>query len=77
MGEVEEYINEHGHLPEIPSAREMEAEGVGLAEMQMKLLQKVEELTLYLIEQNKVLADVQEENSLLKERLEQLEDTGN
>ena len=70
LEEVEEYIDAHGHLPEIPSAAEMEAEGVGLAEMQMKLLQKIEELTLYLIEQ-------QNENALLKERLAQLETAGN
>ena len=77
LEEVEQYIDEHGHLPEIPSAAEMKADGVGMSAMQMRLLLKIEELTLYLIEQNKVLADVQEENSLLKQRLIALETAGN
>ena len=51
--EVEEYIEEEGHLPEIPSAEEVAESGINLGEMDAKLLQKVEELTLYLIEQNK------------------------
>lgn len=77
LEEVAQHIDEHGHLPEIPSAAEMKADGVGLSTMQMKLLQKIEELTLYLIEQNKVLADVQEENTHLKQRLIALEAAGN
>jgi len=53
LEEVERYIDEHGHLPEIPSAAEIQANGAKLGEMQAKLLQKIEELTLYLMEQNK------------------------
>jgi hypothetical protein len=53
LQEVEEYINENNHLPEIPSAKELEKNGLMLAEMNMSLLKKVEELTLYIIEQNK------------------------
>ena len=50
LQETKEYIAQHKHLPEIPSAREMEVAGVDLGEMNMKLLKKVEELTLYQIE---------------------------
>ncbi len=50
LSEVESFIKENKHLPDIPSAKEMEASGVNLAEMNKLLLQKVEELTLYLIE---------------------------
>jgi len=50
---VAAYVKENKHLPEIPSATEVEKEGIDLAEMNAKLLKKVEELTLYLIEQNK------------------------
>jgi len=53
LAEVEEYINKNHHLPEIPSAAEVEENGINLGEMNAKLLQKIEELTLYLIEQNK------------------------
>ena len=51
--EVAEYIKTEKHLPDVPSAKEMKENGIGVAEMNMKLLQKMEELTLYIIEQNK------------------------
>jgi hypothetical protein len=50
---VEKYILANKHLPEVPSANEMEANGVKLLEMNLLLLKKVEELTLYVIEQQK------------------------
>ena len=53
LEETEAYIKENKHLPEIPSAKEMEANGLELGEMNMLLLKKVEELTLYLIQSNK------------------------
>jgi hypothetical protein len=49
LNHVEKFIKEHKHLPDIPSAKEMEAAGVNLAEMNKLLLMKVEELTLYMI----------------------------
>lgn len=52
---LEAYIDEHGHLPGIPTADEVAADGIGLAEMNRKLLEKVEELTLHLIELKKVV----------------------
>lgn len=54
LEEVEKHIKEKKHLPEIASAKEMEANGVNIGEFQIKLLQKIEELTLYTIEQNKL-----------------------
>lgn len=53
LSEVESFIKEHGHLSGIPSAEEMKQEGIKVGELQVKLLQKIEELTLYLIEQQK------------------------
>jgi len=53
LAKVGDYIQTNGHLPNIPSAKEVKENGVDLAEMQVKLLQKVEELTLYAIEQQK------------------------
>ncbi|MHC0446348.1 hypothetical protein ACWA1F_13140 [Flavobacterium sp. 3-218] len=53
LQEIESYIKENKHLPEIPSAKEIEKNGLMLAEMNMALLKKVEEMTLYIIEQNK------------------------
>lgn len=60
LSEVESYIQEHGHLPGMPSAQQVQSDGIGLGQAHAKLLEKVEELTLYLIElkkQNQQLAD--------------------
>ena len=59
LTEVEEFIHANHHLPEIPSATEVEKTGVSLGDMQSKLLLKVEELTLYLIRQNKTIEMLQ------------------
>ena len=53
INEVESFIKENNHLPEVPSAAAMKQNGVDLSEMNMTLLKKVEELTLYMIAQNK------------------------
>lgn len=53
--EVEEYINTHNHLPELPSAEQIDEEGVDLEEMNKLLLKKVEELTLYIIDMKQEL----------------------
>ena len=66
LREIASYVNKHGHLPEIPSAREIEAEGLNLGEMDKLLLKKIEELTLHLIEKD-------EQISVLTERLDALE----
>jgi hypothetical protein len=55
LEETKAYIDANKHLPEVPSAKEMEKNGVQLGEMNMLLLKKVEELTLYSIEQNQKL----------------------
>ncbi len=52
LEETERHIKEKGHLLGIPSAKEVEANGVELGDMNAKLLKKIEELTLYLIQQN-------------------------
>lgn len=53
LEEVENFIKTNKHLPEIPSAKEVQENGLSLGEMQTKLLQKIEELTLYIIELKK------------------------
>lgn len=58
LEEVEKHIKEKGHLKDIPSAKEVDKNGIELGEMNKKLLQKIEELTLYLIEMNKELQEV-------------------
>ena len=58
--ETENHIKENGHLPGIPSAAEVKANGIDLGEMNAKLLQKIEELTLHAIEQNKKINKLEE-----------------
>ncbi|WP_228376115.1 hypothetical protein [Chryseobacterium sp. BLS98] len=72
LDEVEKHIKEKKHLPEIASATQMEKEGVNIGEFQIKLLQKIEELTLYTIEQNKQLKKLQENNDKLAEEIKEL-----
>ena len=59
LEEVEKHIAEKGHLENIPSEEEVLKNGVNLGEMNAKLLQKIEEMTLYMIEQNKKIIDLQ------------------
>jgi len=66
LEEVERHINEKGHLENIPSEEEVLKDGIYLGEMNAKLLQKIEELTLYMIEMKK-------ENVEMRERLTRLE----
>lgn len=66
LEEVEKHINLNKHLPNIPPASVIEKEGIQLGDMSKRLMEKVEELTLYLIEMKK-------ENKELKDRIEKLE----
>jgi hypothetical protein len=66
LQEVESYIKQNNHLPEIPSAQEIEKNGLMLAEMNMSLLKKMEEMTLYMIEQEKRLSAQSKEILALK-----------
>jgi len=68
LAEIETYIKENKHLPEVPSAKEMEKNGVQLGEMNMLLLKKVEELTLHLIEQNKEIKELKNEIKEIKDK---------
>lgn len=79
LEEVESFINENNHLPDIPSEKEVLENGIRLGEMDAKLLQKIEELTLYMIEQNKKIEAqnkrfdaIEKENRQLKEEIQTL-----
>jgi len=69
LKETQEYIKQYGHLPNIPSAAIMEHNGIELGVMNMKLLEKIEELTLYTIQQQKEI----ERLKSVEERLAKLE----
>lgn len=69
LNELEQFIQQNQHLPEVPSAEEVEANGLDLGDMEATLLKKIEELTLYVIEQNKRLENLETENKELKKEV--------
>jgi hypothetical protein len=67
LDELEQSINKNKHLPNIPSAAEVEKEGISLGDMNKRLMEKVEELTLYII-------DINKKNNALAEKVQKLEE---
>jgi hypothetical protein len=79
LAEVESFIKANKRLPDIAPAAEMEANGVSVSELQTKLLQKIEELMLYVIEQKKIddsllkqMEELKNENNSLKKQINQM-----
>jgi hypothetical protein len=73
LKEVGEYIKEHHHLPGIPSEKEVRENGISLGEMQTKMLAKIEELTLHLIQADERNSRLEQQNRELQDRLSRLE----
>ncbi|WP_421876519.1 hypothetical protein [Marinoscillum sp.] len=73
LDEINAYIKANKHLPEVPSAKEMEINGINLSEMNMLLLRKVEELTLHLIEKDQEVETLTLSIEELNKRLQALE----
>jgi len=69
LEQTERYIKENGHLQGIPSASEVKASGIDLGGMNAKLLKKIEELTLHLIEKNKTALQQQDQINLLQKQV--------
>lgn len=66
LSEVEKYIRDNGHLPNIPSAKTVATEGFELGDMNRRLLEKIEELTLHLIQQNKEILRLKKDMARLR-----------
>ena len=73
LGEVETHIEEYGHLPDVPPAAVVESEGLSVGEAQTIMMQKIEELTLYMIEKDKQVAALQEQVRAQQLRIQALE----
>ncbi len=73
LEEVEEFIVENKRLPELKSAAEMENEGTDLGELSSKLLQKIEELTLYTIDKEKKINELEKQNKEILKLLQKLQ----
>jgi hypothetical protein len=72
LPELEKSIDNHKHLPGIPSAEEIEKEGIQVGEMQRKMMEKIEELTLYIIDLNKKIEVLQSENKAQGEQIKKM-----
>jgi hypothetical protein len=70
LEEVESFIAKNNRLPDIPSENEVLDNGINLGEMDAKLLQKIEELTLYMIDINKEVESLKQENKNLKKEID-------
>ncbi|HVG15973.1 MAG TPA: hypothetical protein VM935_13460 [Chitinophagaceae bacterium] len=73
LQEIESFIALHGHLPEVPSAAVAKKDGIDIAVMQTLFLKKIEELTLYAIEQDKVIQKQKEVNEVQAKLIESME----
>jgi hypothetical protein len=73
LADVSAYIRQNHHLPEIPSAAEVQEKGVGIGDMQAKLLAKVEELTLHMIQEHERNDRLAQENQQLQARIARIE----
>jgi hypothetical protein len=73
LTEVATYIEQNHHLPGIPSAKEVQVEGVNLGDMQTKLLAKIEELTLHMIQLDERNARLEQQNQELQKRIAHIE----
>lgn len=71
--EIKNYIQDNGHLPGVPSAAEVKEKGVDLGQMNAKLLEKIEELTLHLIEKDNEINLINKLNQDYDKRLKALE----
>ena len=67
LNEVESFVKENKHLPGISSADALVKEGLDLGDMQARQMQKIEELTLYIIEQNKAIEELKLQNKEIRE----------
>jgi len=74
LRDVENHIKEKGHLKDIPSASEVQKNGINLGEMDAKLLQKVEELTLYTIDQQKEIEELKKQNSKIDKQQNEIDE---
>jgi len=73
LTELSTYVRKYKHLPDVPDAAEVEKSGLELGEINAVLLKKIEELTLYLIEQDKKINELQIQVAVQRQKLEAIE----
>ena len=75
LREIENYINTHGHLPEVPSTSQVQNEGIDLGQMNILLLKKIEELTLHLIEKEHQVQGLQNQMNILQSQITEIKES--
>lgn len=73
LDEVEKHISEFGHLPDVPSAKEIQENGLGVSEAHTVMMQKIEELTLYMIDLKNENDELTRDNLAITQKLHELE----
>ena len=71
LGDLESYIETNKHLPNVPSAEEVKKDGLNISEIQVKQMEKIEELTLYTIQQQKLIEELQKQLTDLQKKIEE------
>ncbi len=69
LSELKDFLEKYSHLPNVKKGTEMEEEGIQAGEMTMTLLRKIEELTLYILEQEMKIKDLEHEGSVLNDQI--------
>ncbi|MBA4260121.1 MAG: hypothetical protein C0446_13235 [Chitinophaga sp.] len=73
MNELEKFIQQYQHLPDIPSTKDVQSKGINVGDTQALLLKKIEELTLYIIEQDKKHQKILKSFQILQDKVAQLQ----
>ena len=68
LSELDTYIKTNGHLPDVPTAKDVAQEGIDVAETQKVLLQKIEEMTLYILQQEKRIKSLERSRTNAKRK---------
>jgi hypothetical protein len=72
LDNLRSFIDEHGHLPGVPDADTVESEGMSVSEMSRIMMEKIEELTLHLLEQSQRISELEKQNAELKEKADKI-----
>jgi hypothetical protein len=73
LDQVSEFIKQNGHLPNVPSAKQMEENGLNLAETNALMMQKIEEMQLYILQLNDRIKELEENTKTKNEQQEESE----
>lgn len=76
LSEIAKFVKINGHLPEVPSATDIEKDGIDLGDNQVLLLKKIEELTLYIIQMQKKIDEIRKKDEGLEKELKHLQHSG-